>query len=190
MTNHLIHRVLNGETDAFRHIIRDYKDDIYTLAISLVNDEITARDVVQSSFIKAYDKLSTFRGQSKFSTWLYRIVYNESMQTLRKQQRRMKLFEPALDPETEEAFVADREIFTELEEEDHRRFWINEALSRIPPKEALALRLFYLMEHPIKEITSITGWSESATKGNLHRGRNHVKQVLSEECNMGKEDLY
>lgn len=100
MTNHLIHRVLNGETDAFRHIIRDYKDDIYTLAISLVNDEITARDVVQSSFIKAYDKLSTFRGQSKFSTWLYRIVYNESMQTLRKQKRRMKLFEPALDPET------------------------------------------------------------------------------------------
>ena len=73
-----IRKVLQGDTDAFRWIIKNHKDMAYSLAMSVVKDEYIAREVLQISFVQAYTKLNTFLGKSKFSTWFFRIVIHES----------------------------------------------------------------------------------------------------------------
>ena len=65
-----IERVLKGDTNAFSHLINKYKDMVFTLVIKIVKNQEDAEEVAQDSFIKAYQKLDSFKGQSKFSTWL------------------------------------------------------------------------------------------------------------------------
>ena len=84
MDNECIHKVLNGDLEAFRELITKYKDMAYSIAISIVKDEFYAEEILQVSFIKAFEKLSTFKGDSKFSTWFYRIVVNESFKLYKK----------------------------------------------------------------------------------------------------------
>src|SRR5664279_767345 len=88
-----IQKVLKGDTDAFRFLIKKYKDIGYSLAMSVVKDEFTAQDVLQASFVIAFSKLSTFKGNSKFSTWLYRIIINEAFNAIRKRKNETVSFE-------------------------------------------------------------------------------------------------
>lgn len=73
-----IKKVLNGDTEAFRYFVTTYKNLAFSVAISGVKNEFTAADVVQESFVRAFENLKSFRGDSKFSTWFFRIVINES----------------------------------------------------------------------------------------------------------------
>ncbi|MDZ7773477.1 MAG: sigma-70 family RNA polymerase sigma factor [Balneolaceae bacterium] len=93
--------MLDGDTDAFRFIIKQYQDEAYSLAISVVKDEFLAKDVAQNAFIKAYTKLDTFKWNSRFSTWLVRIVINEAFIQLRKQKRQTKIAEGILKQPTD-----------------------------------------------------------------------------------------
>ena len=88
-----IQKVLSGDKDAFRYIITKYKDMAYSFAISVVKDEFLAQEVLQISFIRAYSKLHTFKGNSKFSTWLYRIVVNESFKILNKRKKEFVIYD-------------------------------------------------------------------------------------------------
>ena len=81
-----IERVLKGDTNAFSHLINKYKDMVFTLVIKIVKSREDAEEVAQDSFIKAYQKLDSFKGQSKFSTWLYTIAYRNAMTKLRKKK--------------------------------------------------------------------------------------------------------
>lgn len=78
MTDVYIQKVLDGDTDAFRFIIKEHKDNAYSLAISILKNEFEAKEIVQTAFIKAYTKLDTFKGTSSFATWFYRIIINEA----------------------------------------------------------------------------------------------------------------
>jgi RNA polymerase sigma factor (sigma-70 family) len=159
--------VLNGETDAFRYFVTTYKDTAYSLAVSVVKDEFTAADVVQEAFVKAFENLKTFRGDSKFSTWFFRIVINEAFKILQKKKIRL--------PGNE--FYLPEMANDHLEIAD-RSFYINEVLKQMPPAESLVLRLFYLNENCIKEICEITGWSEPKIKVTLHRARKTMEEQL------------
>ena len=86
-----IQKVLDGNHDAFRFIIKKYQDLAFTYAMSVVKDEHLAQEVLQVSFIKAFTKLNTFKKKSKFSSWLYRIVVNESFKILNKQKTSLQL---------------------------------------------------------------------------------------------------
>ena len=88
MDNHYINEVLNGNTNAFGYFIRTYQNKAFGLAVSIVKSEEYAKDVVQESFIKVYSSLSNFRNESKFSTWLYRIVVNTSLSFIKLEKRR------------------------------------------------------------------------------------------------------
>jgi len=186
MCDSYIQKVLNGDTDAFRFIIKQYQDESYSLAMSVVKDEFLAKDVVQNAFIKAYTKLDTFKGNSKFSTWLVRIVINEAFIQLRKQKRQTKIAEEISEANNRSTVNESSERI----ERDNQRYYINEALKKIPAKHSLALRLFYLQEYSIEEIKEITGWSTSNTKVILYRARNKVKTLLDETYNIDKEGLY
>ncbi|GGG98643.1 DNA-directed RNA polymerase sigma-70 factor [Polaribacter pacificus] len=169
-----IQKVLDGNQDAFRFLIKKYKDLSYSYAISVVKDEYLAQEVLQVSFIRAYTKLSTFKGNSKFSTWLYRIVVNEAFKILNKRKKEILINqEDPINPQLS------TDVMNSKSEVDYQRFYINEGLKRLGPKESLALRLFYLEEQNIQEIVEITGWNKTNIKVLLHRGRNNLKNILS-----------
>lgn len=186
MTDANIQKVLNGDAEAFRFIINQHKDRAYALAMSVVKNEFTAKDVVQTAFVKAYTKLNMFKGDAKFSTWLHRIVINEAFKTQGNQPQNHSAIDevnPAqLSPET-------NKIFSKMDA-DHQRYYINEALKNISAKYSLALRLFYLQEYSVNEVSEVTGWSNSNTKVILHRSRNKMKEVLSDLLNIDNKELY
>lgn len=186
MIHRHIQQVLDGDAEAFRFIINKHKDRAYTLALSVVKDEYAAKEVVQSAFIKAYTRLDTFRAEAKFSTWLHRIVINEAFKLVNAQSRRNQAHE-----NLSAADVATPSNGTiEKMDADHRRFYINEALQLLSPKYSLALRLFYLEEYNLKGISDVTGWSNANVKVILHRARNAMKDLLTNQFNIDKETLY
>jgi len=187
MCDTYIQKVLDGDTDAFRFIIKQYQDEAYSLAMSVVKDEFLAKDVVQNAFINAYTELDTFKRKSKFSTWLFRIVINEAFIHQRKEKRQVKIAE-RISKEDNRRSTSNNSL--ENIEADKQRYYINEALKQIPAKYSLALRLFYLQDYDIEEIKEITGWSISNTKVILYRARNKVKTLLDETYNIDKEELY
>ena len=85
---HYIEKTLKGDANAFAYLIDRYKDMVFTLAIKMVKSREEAEEVSQDSFIKAFRSLDKFKGDSKFSTWLYKIVYNNCMDLVKKKARR------------------------------------------------------------------------------------------------------
>ncbi len=145
-----------------------YRDMAFTLAMPVLKDERISEEVVQDSFPKAYNGLLKFDQHSKFSTWFYRIVTNESLQCVKKIKKEQICFIGKYDDE-----LADESILFSLNAKE-QEYLINEALNRMPLNESLALRLFYLDENNLKDIMAITGWSESNVKVILHRARKNM----------------
>lgn len=168
-----IQKVLAGETEEFSYFIRQYKDLGFSVAMSVVKDEFAAADIVQESFVKAYQNLKSFKGQSKFSTWFCRIVINESFKVIRKEGRTIS------DSNTTalKDYAESPAVFDGIKE-DEQKFYVNECLNRLPANESLVLRLYYLAENSIKEICEMTGWSESNVKVLMFRGRKNMQEML------------
>jgi RNA polymerase sigma factor (sigma-70 family) len=180
-----INQILQGDSQAFRQLITKYKDMAYSIAMSVVKDEFYAEEILQESFLIAYDKLATFKGNSKFSTWFYRIVINQSFKIAKKHKTEFVDFvetPPEISDEIENAILK-----LELDDQKH---YITEALKKIAPKESLILRLFYLDENSIEEIRSISGWSSSNIKVILHRARINLKHILTEIYKFDKKVFY
>ena len=180
-----IQKVLKGDTGAFRFLIKKYKDIGYSLAISVVKDEFEAQDVLQASFVIAYTKLRTFKGNSKFSTWLYRIIINEAFKVMKKHKKDIVIY-----GETKANPMGDIDDTGLKINGNDQRYYINEALKLLSPNESLALRLFYLGENSIEEITEITGWSNSNIKVILHRARINMRQLLESRFNVNQTAFY
>ncbi len=167
-------KVIDGDTEAFRYFVSQYKDMAFTLAMSVVKNEFLATDIVQEAFMKAFQNLKKFKGNSKFSTWFYRIVVNESIKVIRKKG------EQKLDLNSSHNFhpISETSVIDQIKE-DEREFYIHEILNRLPAAESLVLRLFYLNENNIAEICEILAWSESKVKVTLHRGRKNMEKLFT-----------
>ena len=167
-----IEKVKNGDVEAFRFIIRQYQNMAYSVAMSVVKNEFLARDVVQEAFLNVFQNIKQFRGDSKFSTWLYRIVINKAFRVAEKEGKHT--FD-SIDDVSEETEENSMDKLTD----DERKFYINEVLIRMPANESLALRLFYLQEMAMSEVQEITGWSTSNIKVILHRARKRFQVELN-----------
>jgi RNA polymerase sigma factor (sigma-70 family) len=173
MDSEYIRQVLAGDTNAFRYFIQTYRDMAFSIAMSILKDENSAKEVVNDAFVNAYKALSKFKQSSKFSTWFYRIVVNEALRRLKDRKLEKIDFVDDYD-----AGPATQDLILPLEERE-RKILINEALDRLPPDESLVLRLFYLEECSIKEVETITGWSSSKVKVSLHRARKRMLAILN-----------
>jgi len=173
-----IKKVLNGDTEAFRYFVMAYKNLAFSVAVSVVKDEFTAADVVQESFVKAFENLKSFKGKSKFSTWFIRIVINESYKFV---QKKKIIF-------TNESFEIEDISKDNLKDAD-QKFYVNEVLRIMAPNESLVLRLFYLNENSIKEICEMTGWDSSKVKVTMHRARKSMEEKLNKLLKKEVESL-
>lgn len=181
---YLVNNIKKRDTDAFRQFVEKYKDVSLSLACSIVKDKAEAEDVLQDAFIKVFEKIETFRFESTLSSWLYRIVVNTSYNALKKQKNH---------PSYSEIYVkANAPVnnlgFDLLKEDDQKKF-IQIALEKMRPDEALIVRLFYLLELKIIEIQVITGFSSSKIRVDLHRGRANLEYELRKTLGKETHDL-
>ena len=180
-----IKKVLDGDIDAFRYFVHQYKDKAYNLAFSVLKNEFDARDAVQEAFIIAFRKLGKFRGKSKFSTWFFRIVINEAL----KSSKLIRKEKYIADTRTDSAEPGHVEI-DDIVSRDQQKYYIDQAMQNIPSKEALALTLFYIEEYSVEEIREVTGWTESNVKVLLHRARKNMYKELNILLSTEKKTLY
>ena len=176
----LIERVKQQDHASFGVLIDKYKDQSLSLACSILKDRTLAEDVLQDTFLQVYTKIGSFKYQSAFYTWLYRIVVNKCYNELRKKSRK--------EVEVEELKLGEDYLSVETDLQD-RRTIIQTALDSLKPDESLVLRLFYLSELKTEEVAEVTNFSLSKVKVTLHRARKSLATVLKEKFGKEIEEL-
>ncbi len=171
--NQRVQQVLSGNTSAFAFFVEAYQDMAITIAHRICGNMQDAEDVVQESFVKAFRNLHSFRSDSKFSTWLYRIIYNTAI-THTKTQMWIGSKETAVE---EASHLADNTFEMNFDEIE-RKIIVSDIMQRIPKGDALLLTLYYLEDNPIKEIAKITGLNEANVKVKLFRARKLFKEMV------------
>ncbi len=172
-----VSRVLDGETEVFRHLVREHQEMAYSIAFSMVKNDVDTKDIVQNAFIQAYKALKSFKGDAKFSTWLYKIVVNESLQFIRKNKKWGSYTAIEDDHQEYGSAFNDAIVIIDLGE---KRAAIQKALEDMKPKEALVLKLHYLHEYALREMEDITGFSKSNIKILLYRARKSFMKIYLE----------
>lgn len=172
-----IQKVLKGDTSAFSYFVDTYQDMALTIAYRVCGNRMDAEDIVQNAFIKAFHNLHTFKSNSKFSTWFYRIVYNTALTEVGSRAHNTEYVD-YMQLEASDTY-SDLDTISQIEENE-RIVLVNTALEKMPKDEGVILSLFYLEDQPIKDITVITGLTESNVKVKLHRARKQMAVILTE----------
>ncbi len=169
----IISSILDGNFALFEKLVEKYKDMAFSIAFRILENKEDAEDITQESFLKAFNALSSFKYQSKFSTWFYRIVYNMAINQGRISYIDNVSFEDYFEENTDL-------ISNEIESLDSikRKEIIELVLSKMPADESISITLFYLEEFSIEEVAEITGWSNSNVKVKLFRGRKRFYELL------------
>ncbi len=164
--NQRVQQVLSGNTSAFAYFVETYQDMAMTIAHQICGNMQDAEDVVQESYLKAYRNLHSFRSESKFSTWLYRIVYNTAVTRTKTQ-----MWAGSMGMQVEDtSFAVENSLQIDMEATE-RREMVADIMQRMPKGDALLLTLYYMEENPVKEIARITGLNDSNVKVKLFRAR-------------------
>ena len=174
----LIDSVIGGEKEAFRFLVERHKNLSYSLALKIVREPMHAEEVAQEAFIKAYRSLKLFNRKSKFSTWLFRIVYTTAISFLRKEKK--YIADDILDHENDAGYEE-----TRMEGLD-RKVYIKQALAKLPPDDASAVTLFYLHQYSLEEVAEVMGQKANTVKVKIHRAR---KKMAVELAKMLKEEV-
>jgi RNA polymerase sigma-70 factor (ECF subfamily) len=179
-----LEQIRNGNTNAYAMLINKHKTMAFNVALRITRNREDAEEVIQDAFLKVYYSLKDFEGKSKFSTWLYKIVYNQAISKIRKKS----IAQSDINEEIINNFTVgniSRDL-NYLASEDQTKY-INLALSKLPEEDSAIVTLFYLNESSIEEVSEITGLSESNVKVKLHRSRKkmyeELKQLLNNEVN-------
>ncbi len=168
----------NGDRRAFRCIVDDNKQRMFTVARSVVDDASLAEDVVQEAFIKAYRALPEFKGQARLSTWLHRITYLTAIDTKRQRTRHLRL---ATDSVEEDKIIdegpgarADRTL-----ESSQLQTQIHEALAGLSEFEQIVFTLRHMQNFKLREIAQVLDRSEGTIKNILFRAIRKMRDQLA-----------
>ena len=174
--NEIISQVLTGNQGAYAQLVYRYQNYVFTLVLRMVKSREDAEELSQDAFVKAYKYLKDFRGDSKFSTWLYTIVNNTCITFLRKKKLEMQ----SLDNEQvfSRADNLDSGLRSDTVEQKSRQAMVNEAISLLNPDDAMVITLFYKAEQSLEETAAILGIEINAAKVRLHRARARLKEKM------------
>ncbi|MGB5818126.1 MAG: sigma-70 family RNA polymerase sigma factor [Saonia sp.] len=174
---HYIDRTIAGDTKAYAFLIDRYKHMVYTLALRMVKNKEEAEEVAQDTFLKVYKGLHSFKGDSKFSTWIYKIAYNRSLDYVKKQSRSLET--TTIDKVAERYVVAIENTLAGLERKD-RRNTIKEAMKELSGDDSFLITLHYYEELSLSEIAAIMNLSANTVKVRLFRTRKRLAKILKD----------
>lgn len=185
--NATISRVLKGDQKAYAELVKRYQNFVFTICIRYTSSREDAEEIAQDIFVKAYRCLADFRGDSKFSTWLYTIVNTSCITFLRKK----KLETKSLDDERVFAVAdnLDGGMRANQVEQKSRIAMVNQAIQLLSTDDAKIITLFYKGEQSLDEIGTILGIDPNTVKVKLHRARQRLKEKMEKYFTQEVRDL-
>jgi len=176
----LIAAVLKGDAASFEPLIVKYQPRVFATARRYARRESEVEDIVQEIFLKAFNKLSSFRGEAPFEHWLMRLAVRTCYDFLRGHKRnRETAFSELTEPETEwlDRFVVQPDSASE--NADAARELVNRILEHLSPPARLIITLLEIEERSVKEISALTGWSVPLVKVRAFRARAEMRKIVA-----------
>ena len=172
----IIRQTLDGQKEAFGHLIRKYQDRLYNGMVQILRSETEAEDVVQDAFVLAFTKLSSFKGNSAFFTWLYRIAYNVAITRLRRRKHTV-----SIDGKDETArldFPDNSPAPDNRLQQQEQAIQLNKAMNRLSHEHRAILVLREMDELDYDAISEILDLPIGTVRSRLHRARSHLREHL------------
>jgi RNA polymerase sigma-70 factor (ECF subfamily) len=175
----LIAAVLNGSSASFEPLIQKYQPRVFATARRYARRESEVEDIVQEVFIKAFQKLNSFRADAPFEHWLMRLAVRTCYDFLRAHQRNRELpFTELTEPESDwlDRYVSEPDSADETS--DAARQLVEKILSRLSPAARMVITLLEIEGQSVKEIAALTGWSVPLVKVRAFRARAEMRKIL------------
>ncbi len=178
----LVSQILDGHENAFRLLVEKYRQMVFHTCLGFIQDRDDADDIAQEVFVEVFHALEKFRGDSKLSTWIYRIAVNRSLNAVRSRKRR-RFFQSIGIGQSDETVidVADESWKSRPDREyenDQRRENLYKAINSLPERQRVAFTLSKLEDLPYQEIAEIMGVSLSSVESLIHRAKLSLQKKL------------
>ena len=178
----LINKLKRGDQSVFTAVVDEYQDMVYNTAIGMLQNAEDADDITQEVFVQVYLSIHTFKGESKFSTWLYRITISKALDHEKKRNRKKRFaFVQSLFGNTQHEAIHPVEFNhpgIQLEKKENAADLFN-ALKQLPDKQRIAFTLHKLEGQSQQEIAAIMNLSVCAVESLMSRAKNNLKKILT-----------
>lgn len=175
----IVQRARRGDAAAFEQLVTAYRDRVYRLALRLCGNEADADEVAQDAFLAAWRGLPNFRGESKFSTWLYQLVNHAAIDLLRREKRQVAA------EDIDEVDAPDSAPSPHhLAERNEQRQAVREAVLALPPEQRQVVVLRFMEELSYEEIGAALHLPTGTVKSRLNRAKAALREILSQKGNL------
>jgi len=174
---HYINLVMKGDTNAFAVLVDRYKDMVFSLSLKMLKGREEAEEVSQDTFLKIYKSLNKFNGESKLSTWIYKVAFNTCLDRLKK-NKRLQPF-AGLDEFTEPEALSLMNVLDSIEDKERKQM-IQDCMHLLPGEDSFLLTLYYFEEQSLEEIAKIIGITPNNVKIRLYRSRKKLASLLKD----------
>ena len=175
----LLSAALRGEEHAFTSLVRRHHKMVFNLALDMAGSREDAEEIAQDAFVKAFRYLKSYRGESSFKTWLYRVARSAALDHLRRKRLDTVSLDAAGSPVMKMKDSAKNGLQITLSNEQSDL--IKQAMHRLSAADETALQLFYFHDQSVEEISTTMGWTSSNTKSRLSRARQRLRSILTEQ---------
>ena len=183
----LINQIIAGDSNVFAVLVDRYKDLVFTLCLRMLKNREEAEEEAQDTFVKVYRSLDKFKGDSKFSTWIYKVAYHSCLDRLKRNKK--EYLNVAIDEFTEhQVKTIDNALESLIEEE--RKQAIQDCLQLLPAEDGFLLTLYYFEEQSLEEISKIVNLTPNNVKVKLFRSRKKLASILKEKLEPEIIDYY
>lgn len=187
----LIHQILDGNIQMFRLLIDKHKKQVISVCYGFTQSLPDAEDIAQEVFVEVYESLESFRNDAKFSTWIYRIAVNKSLNFIRKEKRRkiFKSFDDMLFGKKSQPIepIDETPLPDDITNPEAPFNDLKAALEKIPKNQRVALTLYTYQELSYKQISEIMGISLSSVESLIFRSKKSLRKILVDaEVEKGK----
>ncbi len=172
-----IDKTVTGDNAAFAVLVDRYKNMVFTLALQMLKNREEAEEVAQDVFLKVHKHIKGFKGDSKFSTWMYRIAYNSCLDRIKTYKR--KYHTVGIDDFNINQIKSLETAFDLMDMAD-RENAVKECLDRLPEEDAVLITLFYYKDLKLEEIAKVVGIEPNNAKVKLFRARKRLAVILKE----------
>ncbi len=183
----IITRILHGEKNLYSLIVRRYNQRLYRVAMSIINDDAEVEDVMQVAYINAYENLGKFAFKASFSTWLTRILINESLLRLKKRGKSINMNDDTMDKEIYQQHKIEVQTPVAKMLNSELKFALEEAIRQLPEKYRAVFIMREIEDMNVAETQACLDISEANVKVRLNRAKALLKDSLSQFYK--KEDI-